>query len=272
MAKSQRLRWRDFRDVYRLLGECRELGQDPLAWRDRMAKGLTQLVRGQITMYTESVRVGPPGQKHWLALRQLLDQGWATESDRQAVYRIYDEGRPDIEGSCFTEEFGKSRAARTVATREQLLEDGPWYSGRFFNEFMRPARLDDAIALKFCEGNEIRLLILQRALNDQQFERRQLRIVRAFAIELQNHFGRSLSRRDGFSVQDLSPRQRQVLLFLLDGDSIKQVALRIGTSRHTVQDYVKALYQRFDVHSRGELVARCSPLRGALIQYFARDV
>ena len=33
MGKSQTLRLRDVRAVYRLLGECRELGMDADAWR-----------------------------------------------------------------------------------------------------------------------------------------------------------------------------------------------------------------------------------------------
>ena len=56
---------------------------------------------------------------------------------------------------------------------------------------------------------------------------------------------------------ELSPRLRQTLLRLLDGDSEKQIAGRLGISRHTVHIYVKALYKHFRVSSRGELMARC---------------
>lgn len=55
---------------------------------------------------------------------------------------------------------------------------------------------------------------------------------------------------------DLSPRHRQTLQRLLAGDSEKQIAVRFGVSPHTVHVYVKALYRRFDVSSRGELLAR----------------
>lgn len=54
----------------------------------------------------------------------------------------------------------------------------------------------------------------------------------------------------------LSPRTRQTLDCLLAGDSEKQVAARLGLSRHTVHVYVKTLYRRFGVSSRGELFAR----------------
>jgi DNA-binding CsgD family transcriptional regulator len=56
---------------------------------------------------------------------------------------------------------------------------------------------------------------------------------------------------------ELSPRLRQTLECLLEGDGEKQVAARLGLSRHTVHDYVTALYRRLDVSSRPELMALC---------------
>jgi DNA-binding CsgD family transcriptional regulator len=54
----------------------------------------------------------------------------------------------------------------------------------------------------------------------------------------------------------LSPRERQTLELLLNGDAEKQIANRLSLSKHTVHVYVKSLYKRFDVCSRGELLAK----------------
>jgi DNA-binding CsgD family transcriptional regulator len=54
----------------------------------------------------------------------------------------------------------------------------------------------------------------------------------------------------------LSPRQVQTLDRLLAGDSEKQIALHLGISQHTIHVYIKAIYRRFDVCSRGELFAK----------------
>ena len=54
----------------------------------------------------------------------------------------------------------------------------------------------------------------------------------------------------------LAPRQRQTLELLLDGKSEKEIAHHLSISRHTVHVYVKMLYKRFGVSSRGELLAR----------------
>jgi DNA-binding CsgD family transcriptional regulator len=48
---------------------------------------------------------------------------------------------------------------------------------------------------------------------------------------------------------------RQTLERLLQGDSEKEIAVRFKRSRHTVHVYVKKLYQRYGVSSRGELFA-----------------
>jgi len=56
-------------------------------------------------------------------------------------------------------------------------------------------------------------------------------------------------------IKELSPRLQQTLARLLKGDSEKQIAFRYGISPHTVHDYVKKLYKRLSVSSRGELMA-----------------
>lgn len=53
----------------------------------------------------------------------------------------------------------------------------------------------------------------------------------------------------------LSPREAQVLEALAQGLSYKEVARRFDLSIHTVGDYVKGLYRKLRVNSRGEAVS-----------------
>jgi DNA-binding CsgD family transcriptional regulator len=57
------------------------------------------------------------------------------------------------------------------------------------------------------------------------------------------------------TVLQLSRREREVMSFLLIGDSQKQVARKLELSEHTVGDYVKQIYKHFEVNSRAELLA-----------------
>src|SRR5687768_15519355 len=63
-------------------------------------------------------------------------------------------------------------------------------------------------------------------------------------------------------VRRLSPRLQQTLASLLAGDSEKQAAAKMGVSPHTVHVYVKTLYRRYNVSSRGELLAKWVSHRG----------
>lgn len=55
----------------------------------------------------------------------------------------------------------------------------------------------------------------------------------------------------------LAPRLRAVLGHLMAGLSEKQIAIRLGLSRHTVHAYVKSLHKEFGASSRGELLSIC---------------
>ena len=54
----------------------------------------------------------------------------------------------------------------------------------------------------------------------------------------------------------LTPRERDVLGALARGESTAEIAAALYLSPHTVRDYVKAVFEKFAVSSRGELVAR----------------
>lgn len=54
----------------------------------------------------------------------------------------------------------------------------------------------------------------------------------------------------------LSPRLQATLFCLLEGDSEKGVAARLGSSPTTIHQYVRALYRRFGVASRAQLLGQ----------------
>ncbi|MCA9159125.1 MAG: helix-turn-helix domain-containing protein [Planctomycetales bacterium] len=51
-------------------------------------------------------------------------------------------------------------------------------------------------------------------------------------------------------------RQRMIMLQLLDGVPRKQIAAALGISLHTVNDHIKALYERFEVNSATQLASK----------------
>lgn len=58
-------------------------------------------------------------------------------------------------------------------------------------------------------------------------------------------------------IQGMSTQTREVLRHLLAGLSEKETASQMQLSRNTVHNYITAIYRRFDVTTRAELLARC---------------
>ncbi|MGA2246224.1 MAG: response regulator transcription factor [Verrucomicrobiota bacterium] len=55
---------------------------------------------------------------------------------------------------------------------------------------------------------------------------------------------------------DLSPRERAVLDGLAEGLAYKQIADQLGVSIHTVRNYIRRIYEKLQVRSRTEAVAK----------------
>ena len=56
-------------------------------------------------------------------------------------------------------------------------------------------------------------------------------------------------------MQSLSPREREVLTFLAEGDSYKMIAERMQISYGPVNNHIKKIYEKLQVHSLGEAVS-----------------
>jgi len=76
-------------------------------------------------------------------------------------------------------------------------------------------------------------------------------------VDWLRHFGPNVPVNE--KILMLSPRQREVLSFLVAGDTLKEVAEKLKISEHTVGDYVKRIYKNFAVTSRAELLALFIP-------------
>jgi DNA-binding NarL/FixJ family response regulator len=60
----------------------------------------------------------------------------------------------------------------------------------------------------------------------------------------------------GHEAIGLSPREREVLDGLAEGQAYKQIADKLGVSIHTVRNYIRRIYEKLHVCSRTEAVAK----------------
>jgi len=225
-SKADSLRAQDVRDAYRLIGECRDVGSHPSLWYPRMLAGLSVLF---------GVKQAAGGEGWWPRRNRPLKP--------VSAYSVRSEPAADV-------------AFRAVArTREQLVPDAVWYRSVSF-EYLRMGELDHALTSVFqvTDDGAISGIALNRAIRDRDFSGRERRLLEFFHAELGRLIGGPLVSATEPGLERLSPRLHQTLVCLLEGDSEKQIAGRLGLSPATVHQYVTALYRRSGVQSRAQLL------------------
>ena len=253
MRKSGRVRLCDVRRAYRLIHDCRDVGHDVKAWSNVLVEGLTRLVDAQVTAAVE-IGTETPGVPPRLV--QTADFGWLAPEHRANWHQHYTVGQKFRQFAVY-ERFTALQTALTTRSREQLVCDAEWYRSEEFNAYHRSMGIDDILPSMMRSEDPPGLMgfTLFRALGQERFGARERRLVRLFHHELSRHVGSSLARAVPPPAPHLPPRLRETLRCLLEGDSEKQAALRMGLSTFTVHQYVKALYRHFRVSSRPELMA-----------------
>ncbi|MBN1908792.1 MAG: helix-turn-helix transcriptional regulator [Pirellulales bacterium] len=256
MGKSQRVRLRDLRDIYMLVGECREVGGDPYAWNQRMLEGLGKILGARVGISAMTANDFLSGQ--FGELLGIVDYGWGDAADRQGFleYSLSSQHRTDPTVLAMFPLPTTLNARR----REELLPDAQWYRTPHFNEFYRRSHVDRGLfACTYPpadSGIALHYVNVFRGEGERPFSVQQRRMLWLFIREIRLLLGKGLAIF-GHSPGQLSPRLQQVLALLLDGDSEKQIARALGLSPHTVHTHVKRLHRYFQVASRGELLARC---------------
>jgi DNA-binding CsgD family transcriptional regulator len=253
MAKSDLLRLEDVRAAYRLIGECRDLGSDPALWGPRLFEGLCQLI---------GAPAASGGEARWLRPHQPLKPKPLTAFQAGFDARAYQAFTAylRVQGPAADPLFcalGRVSGRLVTRTRRQLVTDAVWYRSAAFTDYRRVARVDHHLASVYQTAGDgaVSVISTHGALGDRPFSPRQVRLFDFFHRELGPLIGRALVSAGEPGPEKLSPRLRQTLACLLEGDSEKQVAHRLGLSPPTVHQYVTALYRHFGIRSRAQLLA-----------------
>jgi DNA-binding CsgD family transcriptional regulator len=264
-AKSEdtgQLRLSAVRKVFRLIGEIRTLGADPNAWRPHLVSRLRKMFGAQVVVSSEVHfrRTANPN------VMKVVDVGWGTDEEGR-TWQIQTE-REDAKPEAYALAVGKEAAAG--GKEKEAGASGPG------------SLVPVVPAQAFREGSTFIMsqfplphigavdqLGLHRAWGDAPFSRAQHKLVRLFHLELGRLWRKDVLNRAQDPTTDLPPRLTQTLNELLVGLSEKEIAVKLGLSRHTIHNYVKALHQRLGVSSRGELLAMAGKARTDFIPRFS---
>src|SRR5579859_6696531 len=139
--------------------------------------------------------------------------------------------------------------------RREMVDDTTWYAAPSVYEARRAGNVDDfvfscvALAPGLLHG-----FIVYRPWGEKPFDVRHRRLARFVHVVLLRAIkARTTDPAGSADLDDLSPRLRQTLELIVAGDAIKHIAMKLGISHHTVNDYIKVLYKRAGVSSRTEL-------------------
>ncbi len=240
------------REVIRIVGECREMGADASAWHAHATRRLCDLTGSRVGIAANLRDFEPGHDPRGLTLFRFgwpdaaAEEHWNEYASTVPARRTPEYARlVGFEGSLVTR------------TRRQLWDDVTWYRSPTFNEHHRVSGIDHYI-FSIARGPRglYNSIWVHRPVGEPAYTRREWWIVHTVHTELASLIGGPLSAADAPGVEGLTRRQRQTLDALLDGDSEKQIAIRLGLSRATIHEYVTAIYRHFNVASRGELLAR----------------
>jgi DNA-binding CsgD family transcriptional regulator len=141
--------------------------------------------------------------------------------------------------------------------RPDAVMDADWYGSDHFTQLRQPLGLDHALYVKIVAASLGRqtIVMLVRAAGEPAFTDRDAYLCELCLSELAWPYTPDVDFTDP-RLDALQPRLKRVMRHLLEGDSEKQVAVKLGLSPHSVHQYVKQLYAQLEVSSRGELLAQ----------------
>ena len=246
------------RAIWKLVNECRELGDDRVAWRAHCLNEVGRLVDSDLGVLGEmggcqelklrdmgvtfSWRSDFPGTS---ALDPMVAK-FRTDPNLSPAMMAYHEENRSVGGKCLS--------------HKELIEDRDWYRSVDYQYIQEPFGMD---AIMWCFrrlgaglADESCGLVLVRQKGRRSFNPRDRTLVRELNAMLAGLVGGPLARYRDPSPSELPRRTRQVLACLLEGDSDKQIAARLRIASSTVNEYTKAIYRFFGVNARTELMAR----------------
>jgi len=257
MGKSQQLRIHDVEEAYSLVDECRELWADAAAWQEHLVRGACRLTRMAVGQYNEQ-RLATD-----LKSTDILDETfggeWRDASARECVMRMYRDhaNRASFFPRCMRLASQALLGSDATAMRRHLRPDAEWYRSFVYNEYRRPAYVDDLI-LSFGfnpRSDSVVMIAVNQDVSDRAPTTRAASMLSLLTRRVAPLVGTTLATKAQHGVHQLSPRLRQMLERILAGDSEKQAARRLCLQPTTVHEYIGELYRRFHVESRGELMA-----------------
>lgn len=259
MTRSQSITDADIRAIFRILGECRELGDDPVVWRQHFFGETAKLINADLLAGGELAGclqgpVSTPGTAVWgeehgfnLAALQVAWDWHLVDPYKSLIWK-------EVHQTLLRQSDPKVTTAN-----HQLLSPAEWDRSSDYQEVMRPLGAEVVIYSHYkipSEADVFDGVGCFRVKGSRNFDDHEIELFQLIHQRITQLIGGPLARFDEPLPSKLSQRARNVLACILEGDTDKEVSKRLSISPHTVNHYTKQIFSHFGVKSRAELLAR----------------
>ena len=216
----------------------------------RLAEGLAALIDADVWMWSATaVNHDVPGDT---MTTHMIDDGWQSEQERILVYET-------LTSSTFSGEKmlplynAMLSGSHTTSLHTELFTPDEWET--MFRHWSVTGFRSFILSFHPVSPNSASNIGFHRRAAKADFGEREKALVHLLMsrVDWMHHHGIHETAHE--QVIRLSPRERQVLMLMLNGQGRKAIAANLGISEHTVGDYQKKLHKHFDVSSRAELQA-----------------
>ncbi len=149
-------------------------------------------------------------------------------------------------------EAGRDRAYR----RGDLIDDATWHASSSYRLMYEPFGLADMLTAVVSWDRNHELYVVLSTQRPEGFSTDDRELL-AFVVQGARRLWLDWLRLRGLTgcSKPLTPREVTVLRCLLRGVSEKEAAAELGITRRSVHQVVVAIYRKFGVHSRADLMA-----------------
>lgn len=240
----------DVRAVVRLLGNVASKPGDHAEKKRELMAGLCALIDADRWAWGVARDVEPDEPSVHVS---LLHGGFTDET-----YAMFSKAylHPDMSAAHAPFVAEMKRRGHLTRLRQQIdPERLSWTNGA--GPFWEKADIDGVIFSIYPNGRDFLSLIgIYRRISAPLFSERDSLLAHILLGAVAPLHYETLPTANGAIIPRLSPRQRMTLEFLVQGNTRAQIASFLEISIHTANEYVKAVFSHFGVHSQASLIAR----------------
>jgi DNA-binding CsgD family transcriptional regulator len=253
MGKSASLTIPLIRDVMRLASEARDLRRTPVLQQQVLLDGMVELLGGE--------RGHSITYKHFKTGAMPALVGFYLQPKVDPMFRSYLEQANGVTpwDDPMVYDVCANPGPTGVSTLSKCWDYMPRKDFRLLGDYLAQYKMADRISCTFRRPEfeaGITGLEVQRMDRAKPFSARTVAAGQLLVDELHHLHLRGQLDAPSHPFDRLPRRQREVAQRIVDGQNVKRIAFELGLSVHTVREYLKLVYRKFNASGRDELMAR----------------